>query len=92
MSEESKTQAPATPDLAVRPGGEADLAAINEIYNHYVINTPITFDIEPITMPQRRQWFDHYAASGRHRLLVAEAGGRGHRLRRQPSVPRQAGV
>ena len=75
MSDESRSKAPATADLIVRPGGEADLAAINEIYNHYVVNTPITFDIEPISMPQRRQWFERYAASGRHRLLVAEAGG-----------------
>lgn len=75
MSEESKTQAPATVGLAVRPGSEADLTRINEIYNHYVVNTPITFDIEPISMPQRREWLNRYAAAGRHRLLVAEAGG-----------------
>ena len=75
MSEESKTQTPATADLIIRPGGEADLTRINEIYNHYVVNTPITFDIEPISMPQRRQWFERYATSGRQRLLVAEAGG-----------------
>lgn len=75
MSEDSKTQAPALADIAVRPGNEADLAAINEIYNHYVVNTPITFDIEPITMPQRREWLNRYAETGPHRLLVAEAGG-----------------
>ncbi len=75
MSEESKTRAPTVADLAVRPGSEADLTRINEIYNHYVVNTPVTFDIEPITMPQRRRWFERYAESGTHRLLVVEAGG-----------------
>ena len=75
MAEEERTSTRVTADIAVRPGSEADLAAINEIYNYYVINTPITFDIEPITMAQRRQWFERYASSGRHHLLVAEAGG-----------------
>ena len=63
MSEESKTQAPAVADLIVRPGSEADLTRINEIYNHYAVNTPITFDIEPISMPQRREWLNRYAAT-----------------------------
>jgi len=31
----------------VRPAVEADLAALTEIYNHYVLHTPITFDLHP---------------------------------------------
>ncbi len=58
----------------IRPAREEDLERINEIYNHYVIETAITFDLEPISMQQRRAWFDRYATSGRHRLFVAEEG------------------
>lgn len=60
---------------AVRAARAEDLGRINEIYNHYVIETPITFDLEPINVEQRRAWFERYAAAGRHRLLVAEEGG-----------------
>jgi phosphinothricin acetyltransferase len=55
----------------VRPATEDDLGAINDIYNHYVVGTHITFDDEPMTMEARREWFGHYATTGRHRLLVA---------------------
>jgi phosphinothricin acetyltransferase len=58
----------------VRPATENDLEAINDIYNHYVAETHITFDDEPVTMKARRDWFTHYAATGRHRLLVATEG------------------
>jgi phosphinothricin acetyltransferase len=58
----------------VRPAREADLPRLNEIYNHYILNTPATFDIEPYSLEQRREWFSHYAESGPHRVLVAESG------------------
>ena len=61
--------------VAVRVANEADLPRLTEIYNHYIINTPTTFDLEPYTVVQRREWFSHYAATGRHRLLVAERDG-----------------
>ncbi len=38
------------PELVIRPGREDDLVELNELYNYYVRETPITFDIEPITM------------------------------------------
>jgi phosphinothricin acetyltransferase len=62
--------------IEVRPGAAADLEQINEIYNHYVATSPATFDIEPITMDARREWFTHYAAAGRHRLFVVVDGPR----------------
>jgi phosphinothricin acetyltransferase len=52
-----------------------DLPALTAIYNHYVVNTPITFDIEPFTIEQRAEWFGVHAESGRYRLLVAEEAG-----------------
>jgi phosphinothricin acetyltransferase len=58
----------------VRPATENDLEAINGIYNHYVAETHVTFDDEPMTMEARREWFSHYAAKGRHRVLVAAEG------------------
>ena len=57
--------------MLIRSGQAGDLQQINDIYNHYVRDTPITFDIEPITMEQRTEWFGHYDSAGRHRLLVA---------------------
>ena len=33
-------------ETMVRPATRADLPRLTEIYNYYVINTPITFDLE----------------------------------------------
>ena len=55
----------------IRSAGEQDLEAVNDIYNHYVVETHVTFDEEPTSMDARREWFSHYAETGRHRLLVA---------------------
>src|SRR6476659_2131142 len=54
----------------IRPGRLADLPALVEIYNHYVVHTPITFDVQPFTVEARRAWFDDHPG-GRHQLLVA---------------------
>jgi len=62
--------------LEIRPARRADLPRLTEIYNHYVINTAITFDCEPLTVEQRASWLDEHADRGRHRLLVAEESGR----------------
>lgn len=34
-----------------------------------------TFDVEPFTVDARRTWFEHYAETGPHRLLVAQVEG-----------------
>ncbi|MEU3835837.1 GNAT family N-acetyltransferase [Streptomyces microflavus] len=60
--------------VRVRPGGEEDLAELVRIYNHYVTETPITFDVEPMAVEQRRPWLAAHPGHGPHRLLVAEAG------------------
>lgn len=59
--------------LSVRPAAEHDLVALNDMYNQYVKDTHFTFDIEPMTIEARREWFTHYATTGRHQLLVAVA-------------------
>ena len=61
--------------VQVRPAAEEDLEAINEIYNHYVLESHCTFDDEPLGMDARREWFSHYGRSGRHRVFVAADGG-----------------
>jgi phosphinothricin acetyltransferase len=59
----------------VRAAMRNDLPRLTEIYNYYIINTPITFDIEPYTIEERARWFDEHAGAGRHRLMVAEEAG-----------------
>jgi phosphinothricin acetyltransferase len=61
--------------IRIRPANRADLPRLTEIYNHYVIHTPITFDLEPYTVERRAAWFEQFALTGRHRLVVAEEEG-----------------
>ena len=63
------------PTARIRPATSDDLAAINDIYNHYVRETAITFDIDEWSMERRREWFEQFGDGGRHRLLVAERDG-----------------
>jgi phosphinothricin acetyltransferase len=58
-------------DYTVRAATLDDLQALTDIYNHYVINTAITFDLQTFTVLTRRGWFDDHSATGPHRLLVA---------------------
>jgi phosphinothricin acetyltransferase len=58
--------------IIVRSAARADLARLTEIYNHYVLNSPVTFDLVPLSFEQRLGWFTEHAGTGRHRLLVAE--------------------
>ena len=50
---------------------EADLAAINDIYNHYVLNSTCTYQEEPESMEDRRRWFERHGEA--HPIIVAEA-------------------
>jgi|ERR1022692_991310 phosphinothricin acetyltransferase len=62
-------------ELLIRSAKHDDLARITEIYNHYVLNTPVTFDIERYTVERREPWFAQFAETGCYRLLVAEQDG-----------------
>jgi len=62
-------------ETRIRPAMREDLARLTEIYNYYVVNTAVTFDIEPYTEERREVWFSQFGATGRHRLLVAEEDG-----------------
>ena len=60
--------------MEIRPGRVEDLEQLNDLYNQYVVTSPVTFDIEPITMDARRAWFEDFG--GRYRLFVAAEGAR----------------
>jgi phosphinothricin acetyltransferase len=60
----------------IQPATEADYAGITELYNHYVVNSPATFDLEPYTLAARRPWFDAFSESDRYQLFVAVGDGR----------------
>lgn len=62
-------------ELTIRSVTRDDLPRINEIYNYYVINTPITFEIEPVTVDSRAKWFAEHTAGKRYRMFVAEDAG-----------------
>jgi phosphinothricin acetyltransferase len=63
-------------DILIRPVERKDLARITEIYNHYVINTPITFHLKPVTIEERSAWVDSHNNGARYRLFVADQSGR----------------
>jgi phosphinothricin acetyltransferase len=62
-------------ETRIRTAERGDLARITEIYNYYVLNTPVTFDVEAYTVERREPWFAQFGIAGRHRLLVAEENG-----------------
>jgi phosphinothricin acetyltransferase len=75
MAVDKRTQRQSTEGLIVRRGHLADLPRLNEIYNHYVGTSPVTFDLEPSSLEERRAWFARFASTGTHRLFVAEERG-----------------
>jgi len=40
-------------EVKIRPAERDDLPRLTEIYNYYVVNTPITFDLKPLSVHQR---------------------------------------
>src|SRR5262245_3387287 len=62
------------PAYTVRPARLDDLQAVTDIYNHYVVHSTVTFDLQPFTADERRAWFDEHQTTGPHRLLVAVDG------------------
>ena len=61
-------------DTRVRPATEEDLEGLNDVYNDYVRTAHYTFDVEPMTIEGRREWFAHYGPTGRYRVIVATTG------------------
>jgi phosphinothricin acetyltransferase len=42
-------------DITIRPSLLADLPQLTEIYNHYILNTAITFNTRPLTVEERAE-------------------------------------
>ncbi len=60
------------PDIHIRTAMAADLVAINDIYNHYVLNSTCTYQEEPESIDARRQWFHSHGDA--HPVIVALMG------------------
>jgi phosphinothricin acetyltransferase len=58
-------------NATIRPGSLQDLPELTEILNYYIVNTHITFDVQPHTPEQRRPWFNDHSDGNRYQLLVA---------------------
>ena len=56
-------------DIHIRIAALPDLEAITEIYNEAILTTTATFDTEPKSASDRREWFR--AHDDRHPILVA---------------------
>ncbi len=60
--------------IIIRPATPHDASAICEIYNHYVRTTIITFEQEPVSMPEMQERIRK--TGGEYAWLVAERDGR----------------
>jgi len=62
--------------MQVRPAIDDDLPGILEIYNDAVLNTTATYDYEPRTLEQRRQWFEERQRDNYPVFVAADEAGR----------------
>ena len=66
---------PAPPaGIAVRPATEADLPAIDAIFNREILEGVATWDVTPWTAAQRLAWFQAHQREG-EAVFVADAAG-----------------
>jgi L-amino acid N-acyltransferase YncA len=61
------------PAPLIRQATESDLAAINDIYNHYVPISTCTYQEELEKIESRREWYNRHGP--RHPVTVAEIDG-----------------
>lgn len=77
MIQRAGLDAPANPNpIDIRPATQEDLPRIVEILNYTIENSHATFAAQPTDVVERRAWFEQFAATGPHRLLVAHQGNR----------------
>lgn len=67
-------------EVTARPAVLSDLPRLAEIYNHYILNTPITFNMKPFTVEGFKEWFEEHSDGKRHRLVVAVEDADGGRV------------
>jgi L-amino acid N-acyltransferase len=61
--------------MQIRLATAADLPAINDIYNHYVLHCTCTYQTEPETLESRQAWFAEHPPD-KYPVIVAEIEGR----------------
>jgi phosphinothricin acetyltransferase len=59
-------------NITIRRATLSDAEALLAIYNHYVANTHISFDLEPRSLEHRRAWLATFAETGRYQCFVAD--------------------
>lgn len=57
--------------ISLRAASINDLPGITEIRNYYIVNSHITFDVEPYRPEQLVPWFNEHSDGKRYRLVVA---------------------
>jgi phosphinothricin acetyltransferase len=62
-------------EISIRRAGRADVPTLLDIYNDYVLNSHVTFDLEPRTLAERLAWFELFAKE-RYQCFVAERAGK----------------
>lgn len=60
--------------MTIRLATAADLAAINDIYNYYVLRSTCTYQLEPETLANREAWFRAHPPE-KYPVTVAELDG-----------------
>lgn len=60
--------------MNIRSAQWQDLPALTALYNHYIVTSPCTFDIEPYSVETRAPWFEKFDGE-RWQCLVAEEDG-----------------
>lgn len=63
-----------TDTVSIRAANDADLPAIRDIYNYYVLHSTCTYELEPETLADRRAWFDLHSPE-RYPVVVADLSG-----------------
>ncbi|MCI0360553.1 MAG: N-acetyltransferase family protein [Planctomycetaceae bacterium] len=71
---------------SIRLATAADLPAINDIYNHYVLHCTCTYQTEPETIESREAWFAEHPPE-KYPVIVAELAELGTPQRAFPTEP-----
>lgn len=62
--------------MEIRPATIADAPAMNALYNPFILDTPATFETDPIEEAARRRWLETRLANPRWPVFVAAEAGR----------------
>ena len=58
------------PELDVREAIIEDAPILADIYNHYLLNTHMNFDMDPVSADSRLAWLSQYNQNPLHPLFV----------------------